>query len=303
MMLLLTLLGCLGADVLPALAPSKAEVEVSVESAAVGSGETVVVQIQALASSGWSVEAGIPFADGLEVELLSEEGPIVVDERTLVTRRYGMSGPDGSYVIGTTEGQGRGPNDQTRSFESVPVFVDIGVDGPVGGPMDGFASAPPPPPSRTGLYAAIALGLALLLALGLWWRRRRAQRSTIQPPPVPAHIVAQGAWADARGTIADDHPLAVRLSMILREYLEARSGIPASKATTAEIWGSMERMGIDGRPLHGDLRNHFARILDATDRLKFARQGGGQAFFSDLDIHFQAIINKTRPLPSDDDDA
>ena len=303
MMVALMLLSCMGTDVLPALAPPKAEVGVTVESAAVASGEPIVVEIQALASSGWEIEAGVPFAEGLSVELLGEDGPTVVDDRTVVTRRYGLSGPDGSYVIGSTEGQGRGPDDQTRSFEAVPVFVDIGVDGPDGGPMDGFAVPPPPPERPTAIYVAAALGLAALLALALWWRRRRARLLSVLPPPVPPHIVAQGAWADARGTISDDHPLAVRLSMILREYLEARSGIPASKATTAEIWESMERMGIDGRPLHADLRSHFAQILDATDRLKFARQGGGEAFFSDLDGHFQAIINQTRPLPVGDDDA
>jgi len=116
-------------------------------------------------------------------------------------------------------------------------------------------------------------------------------------PVVPPHILAQGAWADARATIEGDHPLAVRLSMILREYIEARAGIPASKATSAEIWEALAYTGIDGRPITESLRGHIAQILDATDRLKFARQGGGDAFFTALDQHFQTIINQTRPLP------
>ena len=89
--------------------------------------------------------------------------------------------------------------------------------------------------------------------------------------------------------------------MILREYIEACAGIPASKATTAEIWEGLAIAGIDGRPITDSLRGHIAQILDATDRLKFAREGGGDGFFQSLDKHFQTIINETRPRPPADE--
>ena len=303
MVLFFAVLGCINTDVLPALSPSLTEVSVTLDSAAVASGAPVVVEISALTAEGWTVQAGVPFSEGLEVELLSEEGPTVVDERQLMRRRFKLTGPDGSYVIGTTETHAQGPEEQERDIESPPLFVDIGVTGPSGGPMDGFAHTPPPPPDKTRRYAMIAAAVLAALGLLLWWRRRRARRGAQAPPPVPAHILAQGAWADARATISADHPLAVRLSMVLREYLEARSGYPASKATTAEIWTAMERVGIDGRPLGPELRQSIAQILDATDRLKFARLGGGGDFFDELDKHFGMIINHTRPVPAEADDA
>ncbi len=42
-------------------------------------------------------------------------------------------------------------------------------------------------------------------------------------------------------------------------------------------------------------RQRAAGLLDATDRLKFAREGGGASFFAELDEDFEAIIEATRP--------
>jgi hypothetical protein len=293
----LWLFACLGADVLPGLSAPQAEMRVETVESKVKSGKPVVVQVEAWAGAGWEVQAGVPFGDGLEVELLAEEGPSVVDERSLQVWRYSLTGPDGSYVVGTTEGHATGPGDQTRTFEPEPIFVDIGVAGPTGGPMDGFVAPPPvdPPPYR---WIAAAVVAVLLLAGAVWALMRwLAKRKAAPPPPVPAHIVAQGAWTDARATISDDHELALHLSVILRNYIEARTAIRASAATTMEISDFLRRRGFDGVAIDDDLRTHVGRILDATDRLKFAREGGGEAFFEDLDQHFEAVINQTRPRP------
>ena len=293
----LLLLACTGGDVLEALSPPLAEVRVEAEASKVGSGEPVIIEIEALAADGWSIQAGVPMVDGLEVELVETEGPSMVDDRSVQTWRYALTGPDGSYVVATTEGQATGPGEQTRAFEPSPLFVDIGVDGPVGGEMDGFADVPPPEPPPYKWMAAAAA--AVLAFLGLLWGLLRWLKGRAKPeaPPIPAHIVAQGAWADARATVDDDHALALQLSMILREYIEAVTPIPATAATTMEISEGLCRTGFNGRPLTDDDRVPVEKILDATDRLKFAREGGGDAFFEELDRHFETVINASRPRP------
>ena len=291
--------GCGSGDVLPALAPPQAAVDVWLMDANVASGEPAMVTVQTTGAEGWTFQPIIPFAENLEVSLVAESGPSAVNDRQVTLQQYAMTGPDGSYVIGTTEGEATGPGGQTRTFESVPLFVDIGVEGPTGGPMDGFAAAPPPKPTPWRAISMAILAATVLAALWLWWRRRQRLRSAAVPPPVPPHILAQGAWADARATIQDEHALAVRLSMVLREYLEARTGIPASKATTIEIWEALARTGVNGRPIDEALKGHIAQILDATDRLKFARVGGGSAFFQSLDQHFGVIIQVTRPVETE----
>jgi len=301
-MMMFWLMACLGADILPALAPPQAEVTVVALDSKVESGEPILVAVKSWASSGWDVQAGIPFAEGLETELVAEEGPVQVDGRDVRTWKYALSGPDGSYVVGVTEGEGRGPEDQERTFEPSPLFVDIGVKGPTGGPMDGFATAPPPKPPP---YRWMAITAAVVLAIiALIWGVRRwlRNRPTVLPPPIPAHIVAQKAWSNARSQITEDHALALRLSMILREYLEARTGVPATKGTTNEILKHLEHHGLDGVSFDIDARMRVQRILDATDRLKFAREGGGDAFFASLDKDFEGIINATRPRSMDGGD-
>lgn len=295
MMMWLMALACGGGQALDALAPAQAEVRVEAELSKVASGEPIVVEVEAWGAEGWSVQAGIPYADGLEVELLETEGPSVVDERSVQVWRYTLTGPDGSYVVGVTEGQATGPGDQSRTFEPQPIFVDIGVDGPVGGEMDGFADAPPPAKPPYGWMAAAAAAVLALLALIYAARRWFGRKEERLPPPTPAHIVAQGAWAEARSTLTDDHELALRLSMVLREYIESTSSIPATAATTLEISDGLRRSTFAGRLMSDDDRVHIERILDATDRLKFAREGGGDDFFAELDKHFETVINRTRP--------
>ena len=294
-MIWLWLFAGLGGDVLPALAPPQAEVTAVAVDSKVESGEPVIVEIKSWAAEGWKVDPGIPFADGLEAELVSEEGPLQVDGRDVHTWKYALSGPDGSYVVGVSEGSGVGPESQERTFEPSPLFVDIGVKGPTGGPMEGFATAPPPqpPPYR---WMALAVAVVLFVLALIWGIRRWLHgREKALPPPIPPHIIAQGAWSDARAQIKEDHPLALRLSMVLREYVEARSGVPATKGTTNEILKYLEQHGFDGERFDIEARMRVQRILDATDRLKFAREGGGEAFFKSLDADFEGIINATRP--------
>ena len=233
MLWILALLACANSELLSALAPPQAEVRVEAQAPKVGTGEPVIVDVETWAADGWVVQAGVPVAEGLAVEMVEQFEPVVVDDRTVRVARYALSGPDGSYVIAMTEGSATGPADQQRSFAPPPIFADIGVDGPVGGPMDGFAATPQVEPPPYGWIAGAVAGLlALLIAVAgfvRWFRGRERPAAPVTPP----HIVAQGDWAEARSTIDDDHRLALRLSMILRVYIEAVTPIPATAATAA----------------------------------------------------------------------
>ena len=54
-------------------------------------------------------------------------------------------------------------------------------------------------------------------------------------------------------------------------------------------------MTTGGRALTDEDRIPVERILDSTDRLKFAREGGGEPFFAELDRHFASVIASSRP--------
>jgi hypothetical protein len=101
--------------------------------------------------------------------------------------------------------------------------------------------------------------------------------------------VARRAWDEARRAGLDDHALALRLSNVLRTYFDDAIGFPASARTTREILVHLEGV------LDAAHRGRARHILDATDRLKFAREGGGAGFFEALDDDFAAVLEATRP--------
>lgn len=274
----------------PPPAAEAPELLARVEQAKVPEGAPVKLELRASAPAGWTVEPGTPSAEGLSLSPAGEEGPTPAGAATLEIWRYTLSGPPGSYVIQPGGGQATGPAGEQKPLETPPIFVDIGVDGPSGGPMAELEEPPPPEAPAWALYAGVAAALlGLLVAAWLWSRRRRAPPPA--PIPDPPHVVAQRAWEQARLAGMEDHPLALALSSILRAYLEAITGFPATARTTREILGSLE-----GQTWFGpSLRQRAAHVLDATDRLKFAREGGGEDFFRALDEDFLAVLEATRP--------
>lgn len=141
------------------------------------------------------------------------------------------------------------------------------IKGPVGAPvrLD---------PLRT------ALGVALLLLAGaavlLVRRRMRRLPERVVPvePDVPPETAALRALRvldeealPERGLVKEHF---ARLSLILRDYLERRFGLPAVESTTLEIDRSLERS-----PLGTEQRGAILEILDQADLVKFAKLDPG----------------------------
>ena len=65
--------------------------------------------------------------------------------------------------------------------------------------------------------------------------------------------------------------LAHRVSVILRDYLQARYGVPAPYRTTQELYGDSAIQAREG------LRERFGPVADFYDRLEFAPQPATRA--------------------------
>ena len=253
--------------------------------------EPVEIELKASAAEGWTVTPGAIDAPGLSLTPAGQDGPVRVGDSQVSTWRYELRGDPGSYVITPSPGSATGPDGTTQSIELPKIFVDIGVDGPTGGPMADLLAPPPPEPFPWVAAGAATLAMAGTLAALAWWRRRARRPAPPPPPPPPPDVLAIRAWEAARLAGLDDHALALELSRILRVYLEAVTGLPATAGTTREILADLEQ---DGR-MSAALIVRSARVLDATDRLKFAREGGGQTFFDALEEDFRAVVEALRP--------
>ncbi len=128
-----------------------------------------------------------------------------------------------------------------------------------------------PPPDRRALFLAlIALLLIVLVAAGvdLVQRRRRSRASTVTRP---AHEVALEALSRLRGArliAAGRHgDYYVRLSGIVREYVEGRFAVRAPEMTTEEFLAAVGR----GERLEREHRGALSGFLAEADLVKFAR--------------------------------
>ena len=119
----------------------------------------------------------------------------------------------------------------------------------------------------------IIAGLVALLAIGLliyFTRQKKQMIPPPPPPPEPLHIRALQALDELekedlwqKGAVKEYY---VRLTDILRSYIEARFGIPAMERTTDELAGIARRHA--GLAAQAD---RIYQILFTADFAKFAR--------------------------------
>ena len=120
-------------------------------------------------------------------------------------------------------------------------------------------------------WVAIAAALAVLVLAVLWWRRARRRRLLRGEPSQPAHELALAALdrlqSDDLITLQRIEEFYVRVSGILRHYIEWRFGLRAPEQTSEEF---LDAMLVAGGPIaeHRDLLSAF---LAHCDLVKFAR--------------------------------
>ncbi|MBX3028441.1 hypothetical protein KF840_26405 [bacterium] len=118
------------------------------------------------------------------------------------------------------------------------------------------------------LAAALLAALALIVFVV---RRLRRPAAAVAAPPRPPHEVTLDALADlqAAGLIEAGRyeEFYVRLSAIVREYIEARFRVRAPEMTTEEFLQAAQRRA-QLAPTHRALLGHF---LGEADLVKFAR--------------------------------
>lgn len=249
----LLLLGC--AEAPP---PAASVGPVWTETRQVGSGEAVVVHAPA--------DTPPPAAEGLTVSPSAAARPGEV--------AWEVRGADGSYLL-----EVRPPG-----AEPVTLYVDIGVQGPSGGPMAELVAAEPPPPPIWPQVLAGVLGLVLLLVLArmIQVRLRRRPVVTVSDPP---DVVARREWRAlrARSDLPPD-ALAVALSEVYRRYLEAARGWPATRRTTREVLDNLA-----GELTAAELEA-AGRLLRAMDLVKFSGRDPTADLFPALDQDFERLV-------------
>ena len=185
----------------------------------------------------------------------------------------------------TLSGQGTGDDAAPRQLTTEPFRVVVTSILPEGADLKKPRDiAPPVELAWRGLpvWAWIAMAAVLVLAavVFLLWRQARLRRLRRADPSEPAHLLALAALDRLQGddliALQRVEEFYVRVSGILRYYIEWRFGLRAPEQTTEEF---LDAMLVAGGPIAA-YRDLLSAFLTHCDLVKFARH---QPAASDMD--------------------
>jgi LPXTG-motif cell wall-anchored protein len=169
-----------------------------------------------------------------------------------------------------SEGRGEPALVETDPLE-VNVTSELGVETPNLANLESMLPPQPvPQPSETGwlVAAGLAIALATLVVVVLRRRKRRPIEPRRQTPEEMAHAALTALLAEnlpARGLIKEFY---VRLTGIVRQYIEDTTGIRAPEQTTEEFLRDMRSR--EAFPPERSVR--LAEFLEVADMVKYASQ-------------------------------
>lgn len=112
----------------------------------------------------------------------------------------------------------------------------------------------------------LIIAVALIAGLITLWFVKRPKALAAAAPAIPAHIVARDSLAALKNEEWVPEPFFVKLSLILRTYLEGRFDLNAPECTTEELT----------QKLSHEHKKFLATVFEQSDLVKFARADAQQ---------------------------
>lgn len=262
--------GLVGVGLLAGAAAQQLRITMEVDTTVVHLGDPVSVRLTAEHPPGWAVQ----WPDSLDAapfEIVDYDVTTPTEARLVLASfelgdlevpslRIPLAGPEGAADTLVTDPFGIG-------------VVSVGLD------ESGDIREIKGPLSIARSWWGVVLWLALAAVAaggGVYaWRRRRSRPSIAPPgppppPPRPHHVVALEALAALessrlleQGRVKEYH---VRVSEIVRAYVEGQLEVPALEMTTGEVVDGLRRAAL-GTPLC----DNFRSFLERCDLVKFAK--------------------------------
>ncbi len=134
------------------------------------------------------------------------------------------------------------------------------------------------------------------VGIGVWWWRRCHAGGVIGPPPKPPHEVALAALEALRREDLLSHQryetYYIRLSGIVRQYVEGRFGLRAPEMTTEEFL----QAATGAAELTFDQRQLLRQFLAHCDLVKFARYRPSSQEAEEAYAAAHRFVQETKPV-------
>lgn len=225
------------------------------------------------------VEGAIEAAPTFELVDYQDEDPVLLDDGRVARRRTYTLEPflEGAYTIPPLEirfGKEGEAEDTWLRMETDPIKITVAsVLAPDAAPALEEIAGPVAVknPTPWGWYAFWAFLIAALVGWGYYYRFVRVVPGPPPPPPVPPHKLALEALEALQREGLVEKGLYktyyIRVSDVLRHYMEAQFGIPASERTTEEFLQELQHNALLG--LQEQLL--LKEFLRHCDLVKFAK--------------------------------
>ena len=236
--------------------------------------------------------------EGFSVEASGVESPRRVEGIITEARWYRlMSFSAGTHTIPETVVTYRTSDGASHEVRTQAVTITVKGLLPTDWEHQDIRQAKPLIPMRLAWWWLLG-GVAVIGGLiGAWLRRQRQRSEVSSAPPRPAHEIALEALSKLS---QEDLPSGsryeeyyVRLSGIVRSYIEARFGLKAPEMTTEEFL----QVASGAQVLSQDQRRLLQEFLEHSDLVKFARYKPSR---HEADETFEAarrFIQDTVPMP------
>ncbi len=174
-----------------------------------------------------------------------------------------------TFTDSRPSGDGKEHKIETEAV-SVNILSVVSSEAPSLDDLAGFAAPVDLPPSRAWIGWSVGGGIAALLAVAIsgWFLARRARIANIKKltPRERANQELDRLWQDKSGR-SDVKVFYVRLTAIIRDYIEDTTGVHAPEQTTEEF---LREIGAGDR-FSPDERRRLKEFLESADLVKFAR--------------------------------
>jgi hypothetical protein len=144
-------------------------------------------------------------------------------------------------------------------------------------------------------WLVLAAALILIAIAAYWWQSRNPVREVAAAPVEPPHLKAKRLLdqLSQSGDQLEAEVFTVKVSSILRHYLEEALAIPAPEQTSEEFLQNLS----DQSWITADLQNDLEEFMIISDLVKFARQTLDATQRQRLLSSALQVVETTQPQP------